>query len=370
MHRPVTCRFGQFGDHLLTKRTLRSKTTPLVDTYISGLAQTPKRYIVPPKSYENNNLQGQLVWRELHTRSKQNAISDNTTGYRNIFQHRNISNSLGSSDKNTARSGKDHSFATSNNTDYARRFCHVTGSKVTAMDLVEVSESGTGNEDPLEDLRDILYPEQLNLLSENEKESDPLYRLSHANSVKDVLTIYSSMPGSSIQPCHTSQALSTLRHVQRLSTQRNSNFDEDEVQLFLEYNRLLALEPVYVEMLQRLNRQFLEMNLGIVSYLFQCLRRLDQPLSSSVMVNLLIHLQKHLQGMDARALSHFAIGICDRGWKRWREQHLRKLLCLAPAVGKLYHFINEMNTMEEVYRVEHWKRENSSLCTTGHNGYD
>ena len=190
MHRPVTCRFGQFGDHFLTKRTLRSKTKPPVDTYISGLAQTPKRYIVPAKSYENDNLQGQLIWREFSTRSKQNAISDNTAGSRNICQHRNISNSLGSSDKNTAHSGKDYSFAASKSTNYARRFCHVTGSKATALGLVEVSESGTGNEDPLADLRDILYPEQLNLLSENEKESDPLYRLSHANSVKDVLTIY------------------------------------------------------------------------------------------------------------------------------------------------------------------------------------
>ena len=90
MHRPVTCRFGQFGDHFLTKRTLRSNTKPPVDTYILGLPQTPKRYIVPAKSNENDNLQGQLIWRKFSSRSNQNSMSDNTAGSRNICQHRNI----------------------------------------------------------------------------------------------------------------------------------------------------------------------------------------------------------------------------------------------------------------------------------------
>ena len=351
MHRPVTCRFGQFGDHFLTKRTLRSNTKPPVDTYILGLPQTPKRYIVPAKSNENDNLQNQLIWRKFSSRSNQNPMSDNTAGSRNICQHRNISNGLGSSNKTTTHSRKDHSFAASNDSEYARRLCHVTGSKFTATEVVGLYESSTGNEDPLADLRDILYPEQLKLLSEIEKESDPLYQLSHANSVKDVLTIYSSIPGSSIQPYHTSQALSTLRHIQRLSTQSTRYLNEGDAQLFLEYNRLLALEHVYVEMLQRLNNQFSEMSLGIVAYVFQCLRHLDQPLSSPVMTNLLVHLQKHLQDMDATALSRYTIGLSGRGWKRWREKNLRKLLCLAPAVGKLDNFIDEMNTMEEIHRV-------------------
>ena len=363
MHRPATCRACQFGDYLLIKKMSRSRTLQALDAYSSGLPQISKRYTISSMSKNNDRHQqihakDQLIWRKFSTLSKQNAICHDAKGSKNVYKLRNIGNGLGSSSRNTTHS-EPHSLKVSNTSDYVRTFCRVTDSKVTALYLDGIFESGIGDEDPLTDLRNILYPEQLNALSENEEESDPLYLLSHASSVKDVLTTYSSIPRDSIQPHHTAQALSTLRHMQKLSVQAINYLDEDESRLSrIEYNRLLALEPIYVEMLQCLNHQFSEMNTDIAAYVFQCLRRLEQPLSSPVMVNLLVYLQKHLREMDARALSYFAIGISGRDSTvtkqysvPWGANNLRKILCLAPAVGKLDVFINEMNTAEDVHQV-------------------
>ena len=211
MHRPATCRACQFGDYLLIKKMSRSRTLQALDAYSSGLPQISKKYTKSsiPKNNDRHqkiHAKDQLIWRKFSTLSKQNVICDNAKGSRNVYKLRNIGNGLGSSSRNTTHS-EPHSHKVSNTSDYVRTFCRVTDSKVTALYLDGIFESGIGDEDPLTDLRNILYPEQLNSLSENEEESNPLYLLSYASSVKDVLTTYSNIPPDSIQPYHTALSM-------------------------------------------------------------------------------------------------------------------------------------------------------------------
>ena len=251
-------------------------------------------------------------------------------------------------------------------TDTTRNFCRVTDSKLTALYIDGLFDSFDGDHDPLGDLRNILYPEKLEHLSPEDANNDPLYLLSHATSVNNLLNTFSRIDQSALKAHHTAQAISTLRHLQKLSTMAINYLNEDEsLTSQIEFNRLLMYEPVYTSILNSLKLQHSDLNINITSYVFQCLKRLEQPLSAPVMVNLEVYLRKHFNDMDSESLSYFAVSISGRtsSHSKFHGASLRKTISLAPAMPKLDKLIDEMNSPKDVHHVSICMNMMSSLIS-------
>ena len=239
--------------------------------------------------------------------------------------------------------------------EYGRKFCRVTDSKITALYIDGIFDAFDGDHDPLENLRSILYPEKLNELSANDAENDSLYQLSHAKSVKDLLNSFSNIDESELSVHHAAQAISTLRYLQKLSSMAINYFNENEHRVAqIEFNRLLMNEPIFQSILTCLESLHSDLNINIMAYTFQCLRRLEQPLESPIMTCLEIYIRKHFSDIDSEALSFFSTGLSGRKHRTSSSFYgspLRRLISLAPAAHHVNRFINEMKTAKDVHQI-------------------
>ena len=237
--------------------------------------------------------------------------------------------------------------------EYGKKFCRVTDSKITALYIDGIFDAFDGDHDPLENLKSILYPEKLNELSGNDAENDPLYQLSNAKSVKDLLNSYSNINESELSVHHAAQAISTLRYLQKLSSMAINYFNENEHRIAqIEFNRLLMNEPVFESILTCLKSLHSDLNINIMAYIFQCLRRLEQPLESPIMTCLEVHIRKNFSDIDSEALSFFSTGLSGRKHtSSFYGSPLRRLMSLAPAVHHINTFINEMKTAKDVHQI-------------------
>ena len=370
MHQPVKYKIYRPGTQILMKtwsklgavRILNYNTTSATGISIStshfSTNVRQKRY----KSHLKILLSAQYQLRELSLLTEIKTLPYMNDNSPNVNKIKKIKNGL---EKSVRKKGT-HSENASPNvsltpSDTTQNYIRVTESKMTALYPGELFESGAwyGEDDPLTKLRNILYPEKLDMLAAEEEEHDPLFRLSNASSVKEIFTIFSEMSEDDIKPHHTAQAISTFSYLGKLSTVAMENLDEmSNRKARIEYNRLLTQELEYIAILDRLKNLPPKLSIDVVAYLFQALRKLGEPLSSPLMVNFVTHLVKHINKMDSKALSYFAIGISGRESPLlekvsvpWGLGCLRKQLSLAPAVPRLDEFIEQMRTAEDVYQV-------------------
>ena len=236
----------------------------------------------------------------------------------------------------------------------SRNFCRVTDSKLSALYIDGIFDFFDGDHDPLEDLRNILYPKELNKLPSEEAENDPLYRLSHAKSVNDLLNAFSEIDQNNLTAQHSAQAVSTMRHLQKLSALPINYLNEDDFRIAqIEFNRLLMYEPIFDSILDNLKNHYSNLDTNILAYVFQCLRRLEQPLTTPLMAKLEVHLRKQFGKINSESLSYFATGLSGRISKtsKFHGNSLRKALSLAPAVPQIEKYIAEMDSPKDVYQV-------------------
>ena len=363
MHRPAKYRINRVGTHYLIKRLSRLNGEWTELKWCSNNSPIYLvRYQCSVRTNGSNQQQHMVIRtpfqrRTISTLSQQRVLPISKICLLKVHKFKGMNNDPNKCYKrgNSHSGDSNAAYGCSTPYDGIRNFCRVTDSKYTELYLEEVFESGVGEDDPLGDLRNILYPEKLKDLTEQEEEHDLLYRLSHAGSVKDVLSALSEQDEDAIEPHHMAQAISTLHYMQKLSAMVINYLDEDENRLArVQYNRVLMKEPEFIVLIDRLSQHIPELSVDIAAYLFQCLRRLEQPLISPIMVNFTTHLKKHVDQMDSKALSYFAIGIGGRTSNKSSKLHetsLLKIFTLAPAVPKLNTFIDNMESAEDVHQI-------------------
>ena len=86
---------------------------------------------------------------------------------------------------------------------------------------------------------------------------DPLYRLCYASSMAEVLDIVDSL-GDHVTPMQSSQALSTLFHIQKFAAYVVDYVDEtDHLECRAEFNRTLREQERYVRLVEMVSQHFL-----------------------------------------------------------------------------------------------------------------
>lgn len=220
-------------------------------------------------------------------------------------------------------------------TSFPLKFCKVTDSVCTEQYLDSVYEAGVDDDDPLGDLS-----------------PSKIWQQNSYESIEDVLNnIHSESKLSSEAIAHKIVSLYSLQS-NLSSEERNVDMDE-EFQLKAAFNRQLLSDPRFEQLTKLLIPHVTSLPTTTSSYLFLCLRRLEVPVHSDIMQNLVIQLRKQVNTMDATSLSYFCVGLRGRNMftSNLLTYNLMWELCMVPALPRLKQLIGGMTSCSDVHKL-------------------
>ncbi len=224
-----------------------------------------------------------------------------------------------------------------------RVFSKVTDSRAVEYYLEDVE----GEEDPLGDVRNFLYPEE-------EDDDEKLVDVSHAESVDAVFKALGRDTGQWSHK-HTTQAIATLFHLQKRCGHPESK--ERHCASVKDFAGVMNEEDNFDRLLSRLGEHYREVDLRKLAYCFMCLRRLtassESPVCARVLRDVQILLSRSFDSMDLTTLSYFAVGLRDRNMidSKVRSTSLTWGLALAPAMPAIEKFVEAAETPEDLRQL-------------------
>lgn len=213
---------------------------------------------------------------------------------------------------------------------FCREFSKVTDSRTTEYYL----EDRFGDEDPLEDLRNYLYP----------KSSDSrVNELSSAETVDDVFRIIEAIPPNERNHEHAAQSLSTLYYLKKYWEFSNDDDPFEGLTSKAEFRGLVA----------RVEGRKDAYDLDTLSYLFLSLRRLSVALSDPRMQRIQIHLQNRFGVMSLTSLSYFSVALRGKFVKETpiMETSLTWGLTLSKALPRIKTLLERIENAQEMKNV-------------------
>ncbi len=156
-----------------------------------------------------------------------------------------------------------------------------------------------------------------------------------AETVREVSDVMKSMLSSSaFSPYLAAQCITSL-----VFLRKKLAFEQDDefgfFQTCHDFSKELSSMPEYSAMKEQLAKDVGELDLNSAAYTFMSLRRLEEPMCSSVMRALLLHLKKNILDMDLPTLAMFMPsldGLKDRSVLS--DGSLMTVLALYPAISR------------------------------------
>ena len=206
-----------------------------------------------------------------------------------------------------------------------------------------------GDEDPLENLRNFMYPDC---------DEPHLTDLSNSDTVEDIFHIHRRMEedGITLEATHTTQSVASLYHIMKLKYQEKlqEGIGMEASQLAMNdiLDELLAKEE-FENLVNALLHHVDDIDLERLSYVFLCLRKMRVLFDEPIMEKMFLKMQRNMNEMNGVALSYFAVALRYHSAveSQFRETTLFPLLALAPALSHVRCLIEDAKTAEDLKSV-------------------
>jgi hypothetical protein len=226
-----------------------------------------------------------------------------------------------------------------------RQFCKVTDSHCAESYLRDIYEAGVADEDPFSST------DSRSFFSSAASNQNPLVdKAISADSIEAVLNLVHE-PGFDAEVAV--QCVASLNYLQlRLASQQTH--EVDYLEAFAEFNHTLRSNEQFQIILDTIKVSASnDLPLDVLAVLYKWLRRLEEPLSSLVMQQIVIVLKRNVHQMDVTTLANFFAGLCGRTnkYSMLQEQTLMIALTLYPALTRLRQCIDEATTPDEIRKI-------------------